>query len=136
MEPDLLTRFWNDLLGRIGGPMSLRFFLQPLTAMILATRDGIHDAREGRSPYFWDLFAQSGEPAGHLLREGLRAVGRVLTLAVVLDLIYQVVQFKTVHPLEIVVVALTLAFVPYMLLRGPINRLAQLWMRYRRPAAH
>src|SRR5215470_7898532 len=44
---DLLTRFWSELVGRVHGPFSFRFLLQPLMAMLYATRDGIVDARQG-----------------------------------------------------------------------------------------
>src|SRR5437773_3203730 len=30
---DVLTRIWEDLISRIGGPMSLRLFLQPAMAL-------------------------------------------------------------------------------------------------------
>jgi hypothetical protein len=128
---ELLARLWNDMISRIGGPMSFRFVLQPAMAILLAARDGVRDAREGRSPYFWELFARPGERT-RLLREGLNAVMRVLVLAAGLDFIYQITQFKTVHPLELVIISLMLAFAPYLLLRGPFNRLAQFWTRDRR----
>ena len=51
----------------------------------------------------------------------------VFTLALVLDLVYQVVELKWIYPLEAIVVAFTLAFLPYLLLRGPVNRLARWW---------
>jgi hypothetical protein len=46
----------------------------------------------------------------------------------VMDLIYQVIVFKTIHPLQLVVIVLGLAFVPYVILRGPINRIARRWI--------
>jgi hypothetical protein len=42
--------------------------------------------------------------------------------------LYQVIVFKTIHPLQLVVIVLGLAFVPYLLLRGPINRIARHWI--------
>jgi hypothetical protein len=39
--------------------------------------------------------------------------------------------FRGVHPLQLVVIVLLLAFVPYLLLRGPVNRIARRFMRTR-----
>jgi len=44
-----------------------------------------------------------------------------------MDVIYQFIEFKTFHPAESVIVALLLAFVPYLLLRGPCARIARWW---------
>jgi len=41
--------FWEDLIGRLGGPITLRLILQPTIAVILAIRDGLKDAKAGRS---------------------------------------------------------------------------------------
>ena len=35
--------------------MAFRFILQPVMAAIFAIRDGMKDARAGRSPYFWTV---------------------------------------------------------------------------------
>jgi hypothetical protein len=45
-----------------------------------------------------------------------------------MDLAYQVMVFRRIHPLEMAVVVIALAFIPYLLLRGPFNRLARLWI--------
>jgi hypothetical protein len=87
---ELFTRLWNDLTGRIGGPMSFRLFLQPMMALIFAIRDGLKDAREGRPAYFYSLFTRP-EDRRRRLREGFKAVSRVFALAIVMDLIYQVI---------------------------------------------
>ena len=59
------------------------------------------------------------------MREGFRAVARVIVLGVVMDAVYQLIVFKWIHPLELIVIVLLLAFVPYLLFRGPFNRLAR-----------
>src|SRR5512137_839561 len=46
------ARLWQNLFDRPGGPMVFRFFLQPTMAAIAAWRDGVKDARTGRSPFF------------------------------------------------------------------------------------
>jgi hypothetical protein len=123
---DDLARMWSDLVGRLSGPMTFRLILQPTMAIIYALRDGTKDAREGRSPYFWTMFTDPDHLRA-MLDEGLKAVGRVLALGVVMDVIYQLTVFRWVYPVELILVVLVLAFVPYVLLRGPANRLSHLW---------
>ncbi|HEY4136551.1 MAG TPA: hypothetical protein VGO34_15200 [Alphaproteobacteria bacterium] len=127
---DLATRFWDDLVSRPSGPMAFRFVLQPVMAVIFATRDGIKDARTGRSPYFWTILSSSGERGGRI-REGLKAVGRIILLGLAMDAIYQFRELDGFRPLEAVVVALVLGFIPYLLMRGPIARLAKHWLARR-----
>ena len=124
---DVLTRFWSDLIARVHGPFAFRFVLQPLIGLIYATRDGILDARQGRPPYFWSIFSKRDE-RWQLLREGEKAVARVIALGVVMDVMYQLLTFHRIHALQLVVIVLALAFVPYVLFRGPINRIAKAWM--------
>jgi len=121
---DLLTRVWSDLVARVHGPFAFRFLLQPLAGLMYAARDGIVDARLGRPPYFWSvLFTPDSREA--LLREGWNAELRVIGLGVVMDVIYQITVLGTIYPFELVVIVLALAFVPYVLARGPINRIAR-----------
>jgi len=124
---DVLTRFWSNLVERLHGPFSFRFVLQPLIGLIYATRDGIVDARQGRPPYFSSLLFNPGSRMD-LLREGWKAVLRVIVFGVVMDVIYQLMEFGTIYPFELIVIVLLLAFVPYVLARGPIRRIAKAWM--------
>jgi hypothetical protein len=121
---EIFTRLWNDLIGRIGGPMSFRILLQPTMAMIFAIRDGLKDAREGRPAYFYSLFTDP-ENRRSRLREGFKAVSRVFIFAIVMDLIYQVTVLRWFYPLQALIVAIVLALLPYILLRGPVNRIAR-----------
>jgi len=124
---DVLTRFWSDLVGRVHGPLSFRFVLQPLMALVFATRDGIVDARQERDPYFWTIFTRPGE-RWDLLREGGRAVTRVIALGVLMDVVYQLLTFHRIYTAQLIVIVLALAFLPYVVFRGPINRIAKAWM--------
>jgi hypothetical protein len=119
---EFISRFFEHLVGRIHGPMSFRMIIQPLMAIFFATRDGIKDARVGRVPYFWSLI-NSPEHRRDLLRSGWKSVGKVFVIALILDAIYQLKVLRTFYPGEALVVAFFLAVVPYMLLRGPANRL-------------
>ena len=125
---ELLARVWENLGGRVGGPMTFRFILQPLVASFLAIRAGISDARAGRPAYFWAILTDP-DNRRDLLREGWKAVAKVFTLAVVIDVVYQLIVFRWIYPLELLIVAFLLACVPYLLVRGPVNRLVSLFRR-------
>lgn len=120
---DVLARIWENLGGRIGGPLSFRLLLQPTVATVLAIRAGLQDARTGRPPYFWTILTSPADRRD-LLREGWKEVAKVFVLAVIIDVAYQVMVFRWVYPLELLLVAFLLACVPYLLIRGPANRLA------------
>jgi len=119
---ELLTRFFQNLAGRIHGSMNFRIIFQPLMAVIFAIRDGRRDAREGKPPYFWALFTQPAHRL-ELLRSCWTSVGKIFLVAVILDAIYQFIAVRWFYPVEALVVALVLAIFPYVLLRGPVNRL-------------
>ena len=82
------------------------------------------DAREGKPPYFWALLNEP-EHRREMLRDGWKSVGKVFLLAMVLDVVYQLIVLETVYPGEVVIVAFILAFIPYLLVRGPVTRLAR-----------
>lgn len=125
-------RVITQLFARLDGPLHFRFFMQPLMAAILATIDGIKDGRAGKPAYLWDMVWTPADRK-QLLREGWKRVSRVFLLAVVLDVIYQLIEFHWIYPGETLIVAVVLAIIPYFLLRGPINRFVQ-W-RIRRKLA-
>ena len=130
---DFLTRFWSDLIARTDGVMTFRLFLQPIMALITALIDGMRDARAGRGPYFQRLLHAPGYIERRtVLREGVSATARILLLGVAMDVIYQIRTFGGFpYPLEAFVVAVLLAFIPYLLLRGPFRRLAGRWIKQR-----
>jgi hypothetical protein len=121
---EFFTRVLTGLSDRVGGPMTFRIILQPLMAGLLALRAGLRDAREGRPPYFWTILTDPTQRVA-LVREGWKAVARVFVLAIVMDVIYQWIVRRWIYPGETLIVAVILAVVPYLLLRGPINRLAR-----------
>ena len=125
-----LGRLWTDILDRPGGPMTFRFILQPAMAIIAALRDGVRDARLGRRPYVWALIhgvRDSGGRSGRLW-EGIISTARILILGVVMDVIYQWRVLDTFYPGQSAVIAILLAFIPYLLLRGPFDRIAYHWV--------
>ena len=119
---DTLTRIFENLMGRMSGLMHFRFILQPLMAIIFAIRDGRKDARTGQVPYFWALFTDPGHRR-ELLLNGWKSVGKIFIIAIVLDTAYQLIVFRWFYPFETLLVAFALAIVPYVVLRGPVNRI-------------
>jgi len=130
ISDESLGRLWTDVLDRPGGPMTFRFILQPAMAIIAALRDGFHDARLGRRPYIWALIhgvRDSGGRSGRLC-EGIVSTARILILGVIMDIIYQWKVLDTFYPGQSAVIAILLAFIPYLLLRGPFERIAHFWV--------
>ena len=119
----LLSDFLSGLSDRLHGPMHLRLFLQPLMACVFALRDGKKDALEGKSPYFWGLFTEP-EHRHERLQSGWKSIGKIFIVAVILDLVFQVLAF---HELRLgggaIWAGIVLALLPYTLLRGPFKRL-------------
>jgi hypothetical protein len=127
LSMEVQQRLWKDIIDRPGGPMTFRFILQPCMAAIAALIDGINDARLGRNPYLWTLLTNVHESADRL-REGLISTARIILLGFGMDAIYQAAVLKTFYPGEMLVIAILLAFVPYVLLRGPFARIARWWL--------
>lgn len=121
---DLWARIVADMVGRVSGPMKFRLLLQPVMAAIFAIRSGLGDARAGKPPYFWALFTDPAHRAD-MLRDGWKSIGKVFVLAMVLDVVYQIIAMRFVYPGEVIVVAILLAIVPYLLIRGLVTRLAR-----------
>ena len=126
--------FWEELWTRVGGPMDFRLVLQPAMAILIAIRAGWNDAREDRPPFLWTVITNRRERRA-LLRNGWRDVGRVFVLAWLLDAVYQVVFLRAFRPLQGLLVAVVLAFVPYGVARGLTTRLLRRTPRFRRIGA-
>jgi hypothetical protein len=98
------ARVGEQLVARVTGPMKFRL--------------------EGQPAYFWGLFTDPAERKA-ALKDGWKAVGKVFILAIVLDAIYQFIELRWFYPGEAVLVAIILAIIPYLLVRGPVNRIAR-----------
>ena len=121
---DLIARGWEGLVSRVGGPLTFRLILQPTMAALLAVLAGLRDARTGRPPYLWTLLTDPAQRVD-LLREGWRSIARVFVVAVLMDLVYEWIVGRWFYPLETLIVAVVLAIVPYLVIRGPVNRIAR-----------
>jgi hypothetical protein len=118
--------FWEMLIGRIEGPLTLRLTLQPAMAIFFAVRAGLKDARIGRPAYLWKVFTN---PAYRyeLLHHGWKDIRTVFIMALLLDSVYQGIVFRRIYFGQAVLVATILAIVPYVLIRGPVNRIVSWW---------
>jgi hypothetical protein len=123
---NMFARIMANLIGRIGGPMAFRLILQPTVAILFAIRGGLKDAREGRAPHGWVILTDSTKRK-ELLRESWADIAKVFLAAVIIDFIYQALELRWFHPEEALIVATCLALLPYLLLRGPVNRIARHW---------
>lgn len=117
-----LARTLEDIVARFDGPLHFRFIFQPLMAAIFAIRDGSRDARAGRTP-----FRLISDPAHRreVLLTSWKSVGKVFVMALILDAVYQFKVLRWFYPGQALLVALFLAIVPYLLLRGPVNWLTR-----------
>jgi hypothetical protein len=120
-------RYIESLFARLDGPLHFRLIVQPAMAAIFAVIDGVKDAKLGKPAYFWDVVT-SPEHRRELIKDAWKRVGKIFILAVILDVVYQLKVTHWVYPGETLTVAILLAVVPYLLLRGPINRILQ-WRR-------
>jgi hypothetical protein len=122
---EIFARVWQNLNGRLTGPMNLRLIIQPTVATILAIRAGLRDAHRNRPPFLWAVLWNPTHRR-ELLRQGWKDAGKVFLLSAILDVVYQLIVHRAVYTLELLITAVTLAIVPYVLVRGLISRLAKM----------
>jgi len=113
----------NQPLDRTAGPFQLRFILQPIVAAVLAIRAGLKDAKARRPAYLWTILSQTSERRT-LIEDGWKDIGRVFVVAFVVDAIYQLIVFRWFYPVQSLIVAFALSIVPYVVIRGPVTRIA------------
>ena len=118
------SQFLEELPQRFSGPGRLRFILQPTFAILLGVRGGLADAKAGNAPYLFGLIFHAGRRA-ELLQSGKAAIRNLLAIAVILDVVFQFVINRAVHPGAAVVVGPILIAVPYALSRALTTRLAR-----------
>ena len=132
---ELFSEGFDDLLGRAGGPLRFRLVFMPTVVVFLAIRAHLKDVREGK-PVLVGAFFTSPTERRRLLRSALKDVGRVFIVACVLDTTYQFLVLRAFHPVQMLIVAVVCAVVPYVLVRGPLTRLVHFVQRRRDGAPH
>jgi hypothetical protein len=120
----MLSLFLEELGGRASGPLNFRLVVMPTMAALFGIRAGLRDAREGRSTFLWGVLTQ---PVGRAeaLRSARKDVGRVFVMAVIMDTVYQIIALRAFRLVQVLVVAVACAIVPYLLVRGPVTFVAR-----------
>ena len=121
---DMIARGSGEFSRSPAGHTESPFILQPTIAAILALRAGINDARNGRPAYLWAAFTKPAYRS-QLLHGGWKDIRTPFLVSAVLDTIYQLISHRFIYPLELLFTATLLALVPYLILRGPVNRIAR-----------
>jgi hypothetical protein len=98
--------------------------MQPIAAAFLAIRSGLKDARLGRPAYGWAMLSDPVHRRD-LLQEGSKEITKVFVVAVIIDLVYEVIVFHSIYLGQSLIVAAAVALLPYVLIRGPINRIVR-----------
>jgi hypothetical protein len=111
---EILVRAWDNLTGRIGGPMTFRFVVQPLVAIFLGVRDGLRLGKSGRALFSWREHHAPGST--RVLIQGIWRSIRILVLvALTLDFIYQILFEHWLYPGEAALVGIAITIAPYLL---------------------
>lgn len=127
---DFISNFLNAVGIRHDGPMSFRIILQPIMSLIYAIVAGVRDAKLGRKPLIQALiFGNTKRSRKDILKEIWKDIGKVFILAAVMEIIFEIIEFKTVHPLVVLRVSFYLAIVPYVIMRGPVERIVELFIK-------
>jgi hypothetical protein len=121
-EITIWMRLAQNLIDRFSGPMNFRFILQPVMASIFAIVAGLKDAKAGKAPYFWSLLTGQARRVDSI-KEGWKSLGKVIIVALVLDLAYQIIVLHFVYPGEAIIVAFVVVIAPYLIVRGLVTRL-------------
>ena len=119
------SQFVEELPQRFTGPGRLRFILQPVLAILLGLRGGVADARAGKPPYLFGLLFHAGRRR-ELMQSGVAAISTLLAMGIILDVVFQWVLYRAVHPGAALVVGPILICIPYSVSRALTNRIARL----------
>jgi hypothetical protein len=117
-------QFLEELPRRFTGPGRLRFILQPIVATVLGIRGGFAAAKAANPPNLFGILFGAGNRR-ELLRSGAAAVRNLIAMAVILDLIFQLILYRSVHPGAALVVGPILICTPYAVSRALTIRVTQ-----------
>jgi len=117
-------QFLEELPQRFTGPGRFRFILQPVTAIFLGIRGGLADAKTGNPPYLFSLVFHAGRRR-ELLRSGAAAISTLLAMGIIMDVGFQLILYRAVHPGAALLVGPIFICFPYALSRALTTRLAR-----------
>jgi len=118
------SQFLEELPQRFPGPGRLRFILQAILAIVLGIRGGLADAKAGNPPYLLGLLLGAGRRK-ELLRTGVEAIGTLLAMGIILDVVLQLITYHSVYPGAAVVIGPILICFPYALSRALTTSVAR-----------
>ena len=117
-------QFLEELPQRFTGPGRLRFILQPATAILLGIRGGLRDGKTGNPPYLFGLLF-GAEHRRELLRSGVAAIRNLVAMGIIMDIVFQLVLYRSVHPGAAVVIGPILICFPYAVSRALTSRVTR-----------
>ena len=88
-----------------------------MLAILLGVRGGLADAKAGKPPYLFGLLFAAGRRR-ELLRSGGAAIRTLLAMGIILDVVFQLVLYRAVHPGAALLVGPILVCFPYALSRA------------------
>ena len=118
------TVFWGTSSRASSDPAVSDSYCNPWSRIVFGTRDGIKDARAGRPPFLRDLIFHKAERPG-LMRSALASVRDLIAIAILLDVISQLIIFRMVHPGAALLIGPVLIALPYASSRALANRTAK-----------
>jgi hypothetical protein len=116
-------QFLEELPRPFTGPGRFRFILQPMMTIILGIRGGLADAKTGNPPRLVGLLFSAGRRR-ELLRSGVVAIRTVLAIGIIMDVVFQLILYRPVHPGAALLVGPLFICFPYALSRALTTRLA------------
>ena len=119
---EMFTRGAEQLLGRAGGPLHFRLFIMPLVVSFFAVRAGMKDARQEQPPHPQTILSHPAQLRGRF-QSALKDVGKIFIVAVVLDTTYQLLVLRAFYPIQVLIIAVGCALLPYLLIRTPVAML-------------
>jgi hypothetical protein len=114
----------QHVVEMVGGPGTLRFFLQPAVAVMLGVLHGIRDWRTGRPPSLSGLLRARD---GRWHAEGLKAIAVPLCVALLASFTFQYIIRSRVYVIYGILYAALFVAIPYRLTRGLTNHFALQW---------
>jgi hypothetical protein len=119
-------QFLEELPQRFTGSGRLRFILQPMIAIVLGIRSGRADVKTGNPPYLSALIFGAGRRR-ELLRHGLATISTLLAMGIIMDVIFQQILYRSVHPGAALLIGPILICFPYAMSRELTIRITR-WM--------
>lgn len=117
-DPYLFTHyFFKDMLARFSGAGQLRFILQPTTAFLIGIRDGVRDLRTACPRFLSGLMFQRAYRV-YSMKSAFASILDLVLVAIILDLIFQFLIFREVHPGAALLLVPVLIAIPYSISRA------------------